>query len=324
MITDDVIRNDWHVVYSSAALADGSVAAVRLLGEDLVLWRWKGQAMAWLDLCVHRGSRLTMGRVLNGELVCPYHGWHYDREGQCTLIPAQPNLPIPKRARAITYNCQERYGFIWVCMGEPVGEIPALPEWDNEKFVKVYTGPYEIAASAPRIVENVLDVTHFPFVHDNMLGIEGNPDEVGEYNVRMEADGLWTSPISVYQPVGDHRRTPVHTTYTFWCPRPCIAYLIKEFGEGLCFSHYMPITPVGDGESVLWVLTLANFNKDDAQASITMRNDEIFTQDKPILENQRPSQIPLDLRQELHIRADKLHVAYRRWLNEIGVTTGFS
>ena len=84
----------------------------------------------------------------------------------------------------------------------------------------------------------------------------------------------------------------------------------------------MPVTPVADEECILWVLTSANYEKEDARARIVARNDEIFSQDKEILENQRPAQIPLDLtRAELHVRADKLHVAYRRWLKDIGVTT---
>ena len=101
MIADQAIRNDWHVVYRSRDLAEGALRPIRLLGKDLVLWRSGGMAMAWLDLCIHRGSRLSMGRVLKGEMVCPYHGWRYDREGRCTLIPSQPDEPIPRRARAL-------------------------------------------------------------------------------------------------------------------------------------------------------------------------------------------------------------------------------
>ncbi len=149
MIADEVIRNDWHVVHRSADLADGEVRKVRLLGEDLAVWRTGGHAMAWLDHCIHRGSRFTMGRVEDGEIVCPYHGWRYGPSGQCTLIPSQPDVPVPKRARAITYHCKERYGLIWVCMGEPSDDIPALPEWEDPEFVNVHTGPYSFSAAGP-------------------------------------------------------------------------------------------------------------------------------------------------------------------------------
>ena len=166
--------------------------------------------------------------------------------------------------------------------------------------------------------KNVMDVTHLPFVHDDMLGQAGNPDEIGEYEVHMLDDGLRTSPVSVFQPVGDHRRVPVQSVYTFWIPRPLMSYLMKQLDETRCFSHFMPVTPVEYDHSLLWVLTSANFGREEAQDRITVRNNEVFGQDIPIVDSQRPARIPLEIAQELHVRADKLSVIYRRWLNEMG------
>ena len=97
-------------------------------------------------------------------------------------------------------------------------------------------------------------------------------------------------------------------------------YLMKDLGGGRRFSHFMPVTPVEDDLSLLWVLTCANYDKDGVEARITARNNEIFGQDQPIVNSQRPALIPEDLRRELHVRADKLSVLYRRWLGELGVT----
>lgn len=320
MIEDEALRNDWHVVYRSGDLPEGAIRPVRLLGQDLVLWRSAGRAMAWLDLCIHRGARLSLGRVQDGELVCPYHGWRYDRDGRCTLIPAQPRDPVPARACAFTHRCEERSGFIWVCMGEPAADIPVHPEWDDPAFVKVFTGPYAFEASAPRAVENVVDVSHFPFVHDAMLGQESEPDAIEDYAVEHGSDGLRAGPIQVSQPAGDHRRIPVQSVYRFWVPRPLMPYLMKELDPQRCFSHFMPVTPVDDDTSLMWVLTSANFDRDEAQARISARNDEVFGQDQPVVNSQRPAMIPEDLRRELHVRADKLSVLYRRWLGELGIT----
>ena len=91
---------------------------------------------------------------------------------------------------------------------------------------------------------------------------------------------------------------PVQSTYTFWCPRPLMPYLTKDFGDGQRFSHFMPITPVEDDRSFLWVLTSANYDKDGAEARITARNNEIFGQDQPIVNSQRPALIPEDVRRE--------------------------
>ena len=72
-----------------------------LLGETLVLWRTGGEVVAWKDLCIHRGSKLSLGWVKDGQIVCPYHGWHYDRTGACTLMPAHPEIRPPAKARTI-------------------------------------------------------------------------------------------------------------------------------------------------------------------------------------------------------------------------------
>lgn len=319
MLNSPALLNEWHVVGRSAELKEGTVRPVTLLNQDLVLWRHEGEAMAWLDLCIHRGARLSLGCVERGELVCPYHGWRYDREGRCTLIPAQPNDPIPQRARARTFHCSEASGFIWVCLGEPQAPLPRHPEWEDERFIKVFTGPYEFRASAPRAVENVVDVAHFPFVHDAMLGQQGEPDAIEDYEVTQGADGLRTGPINVTQPAGDHRRIPVKSQYRFWIPRPLMPYLMKQLDEERCFSHFMPVTPVREDLCLMWVLTSANFDTEDGHERIAARNDDVFSEDVPIVNSQRPALIPEELRQELHVRVDKLSVLYRRWLTDLGV-----
>jgi phenylpropionate dioxygenase-like ring-hydroxylating dioxygenase large terminal subunit len=86
MIDDPVLIDDWHPVALVAQLEDGGPIAARVLGEDIVLWRSGDDFFAWRDLCVHRGTRLSLGRVVDGvRLECPYHGWTYGADGQCVL-----------------------------------------------------------------------------------------------------------------------------------------------------------------------------------------------------------------------------------------------
>ncbi len=92
---DTVLLNDWYPVARSDALAEGQLRGVRLLGEDLALWRAGGQAFAWQDRCIHRGTRLSLGKVEDGLLACPYHGWRYDGTGRCVRIPAHPAQTPP-------------------------------------------------------------------------------------------------------------------------------------------------------------------------------------------------------------------------------------
>src|SRR5258708_39468718 len=87
MLTDPVLLNDWHVVAYAPDLLEGKPMAVRLLEEDLVLWRVGDKLHAWRDLCLHRGTRLSLGKIQGKSLMCPYHGWTYNEEGQCIPFP---------------------------------------------------------------------------------------------------------------------------------------------------------------------------------------------------------------------------------------------
>src|SRR5262249_53361785 len=96
------------------------------------------------DVCLHRGTRLSLGKVTDGLLACPYHGWTYDMTGRCVRIPAHPDQPPPPKAVVKTYRVQERYELIWVALGQPAHDIPPFPEWDKAAYRKILCGPYQI------------------------------------------------------------------------------------------------------------------------------------------------------------------------------------
>src|SRR5579863_2176325 len=108
MINDPVLINDWHVVATAGTLKEGQPLAVRLLDEDIVLWRVGEKIHAWRDVCLHRGTRLSLGKIENECLVCPYHGWTYNQDGQCIRFPAHPDQKPPQTARATSYRVQEQ------------------------------------------------------------------------------------------------------------------------------------------------------------------------------------------------------------------------
>src|SRR3954453_6035176 len=124
MIDDPVLIDDWHPAARVADMASGRPLGVRVLGEDVVLWRAGGTILAWQDLCIHRGTRLSLGRIDGDTIECPYHGWTYGTAGRCVATPAPPDQRPPARAVVRTYQAIEKYGMIWVSLGEPVGEVP--------------------------------------------------------------------------------------------------------------------------------------------------------------------------------------------------------
>jgi phenylpropionate dioxygenase-like ring-hydroxylating dioxygenase large terminal subunit len=324
MIDDPVLLNDWHVVARSADAAAGKVLSARLLGQDLVLWRSKGDGAlcVWRDLCLHRGAKLSKGRVQDECLICPYHGWNYDASGRCVKIPAQPSQPPPARAQAAVYRVTEKYGWVWVCLGVPVREVPDFPEWNDVSFRKVDSGPYPFKAQGPRIIENFLDVGHFPFVHAGFLG-DPSHTEVGDYGVETTSDGVVARDIGVWQPDPDGTGKSAEVKYTYRVLRPLTAYFQKSHKEQK-FSILNCVSPVDENESLSWMWMALNYASGTDDEQLRKYQDTVSGQDIPIVESQRPELLPLDLQSELHLRSDRTAIAYRKWLTQIGLKYGIA
>ncbi|MBZ0295627.1 MAG: aromatic ring-hydroxylating dioxygenase subunit alpha [Anaerolineae bacterium] len=320
MINDPVLLNDWHVVGPVNALDESGMMSARLLGEDIVIWRAGEQVLAWQDLCLHRGSKLSLGEVHGETLMCPYHGWTYGSQGQCVLMPAHPQQKPPTKARVKTYHACVAYDLVWVCLGEPGYDLPPFPEWDDSTFRRILCGPYTFKAAGPRMVENFLDVAHFPFVHENILGVRDRP-EIAEYDVVTDETGITASDIDVFQPNPDGTGEAKTVTYTYKVFRPLVAYFKKE-STGPRFAIIMMVTPIEETLSLMWMWMVMNHSYEKSEEELRAFQDEIALQDLPIVESQRPELLPLDLQAELHLRSDRTAIAYRRWLNDLGVTFG--
>lgn len=319
MINDPVLLNDWHVVAYAPDLPEGKPVGARLLDEDIVLWRANGRTHAWRDLCVHRGTKLSLGKVEGETLICPYHGWTYNEDGRCVRFPAHPEQKPPTTARATVYQVQEKYNWVWVCPGTPANEIPDFPEWGQPGFRVVHCGPYTMQASGPRAVENFLDVTHFPFVHQGLLGDPAHA-ALADYEVEITSTGVVARDISVWQPDPDGTGQEGYETYTYKVLRPLTAYFIKSSGDTK-FSMIFTVTAVGERTSTIWMYVAMDYgNLSDAE--ISGFQDEIIKQDIPVVESQRPELLPLDLQAELHLRSDRTAIGYRKWLRELGVSFG--
>lgn len=316
------IVNDWHAVCPSENVGEDQIVPIQLLGEDLILWRHDGEIHAWKDYCRHRGARLSLGWVKGERLVCPYHGWEYDGAGQCKLYPAHPSMTPGRRSVAFVHAAKERYGYIWVCIGEPVGDIPPFPVWGDPTFRKVHAGPYIYKANALRAVENFLDVAHFPFVHANLNGDPDAPDELEHYDVDVTPQGLTSGEIKVFQPYGDHRGIPVTARYRFSCVSPTTASFVKQTGDVERFCTLLMVCPSDLDNCVVHLVVAINFGWDLSVEQILKRQDMVFDQDRRIVESQRPHPLPIDVREEIHLRSDKLGVEYRRWVQRRGGADG--
>lgn len=165
-----MIYNQWYVILESKEVKKNKPLRVKRLNEALALWRnEKNEVCCIADRCCHRGASLSCGKIVNGNLECPFHGFIYDRSGQITLIPANGRIkPVPETMKVKAWPIYEAYGLIWMWWGddESKNEKPFFFEELNE--YSSLKDHWSVHYS--RAIENQLDVVHVPFVHKTTIG----------------------------------------------------------------------------------------------------------------------------------------------------------
>lgn len=315
------VLQDWYAVAVLEALPEGEIRTATLLGEDLVIWRQADAVMVWRDQCPHRGARLSLGTIANGRLQCGYHGWAFDTQARCVHVPSAPALTMPARAAAPRCAVQIRAGLVWVSLSANPAPFPAIACLDEAGFRHLTCGPYTIRSSGPRVIENFLDAAHFPFVHTGYLGVPAHA-VLADYPVERTADGVRALGLQVYQPNYDGSGQAGTVAYDYEVHRPLLASLGKAIDETRRWAMVFAVSPVSETEVRAFAVLAQNYPQDTDPAEIREWEDTITAQDVPIVESQRPARLPLDPAAEVHVRADRLAVAYRRYLREIDLRYG--
>jgi len=187
-----MIRNQWYVVLESYEVKAQPIGVTRL-GQKMVFWRdGSNQVRAAVDLCPHRGAALSIGKIKDGHLQCPFHGFEFDPSGQCVLIPANGrNGVITNAIHLKNVPTYEAHGLIWLWWGEAAADEPARPEFFDNLDETFHYGsahdPWD--AHYSRVIENQLDVVHLPFIHGNTIG-KGNRTVVDGPVVEWKGDKL--------------------------------------------------------------------------------------------------------------------------------------
>jgi phenylpropionate dioxygenase-like ring-hydroxylating dioxygenase large terminal subunit len=314
-----LLRSYWHPVAQATEVLDKPVPVV-LLGQNLVVARLDGRVRCFRDLCIHRGTPLSLGWVEDGELVCAYHGWRYRADGACTRIPALPaGRVIPRRARVAAYRAEERHGLIWVCLDEPHGDIPEFPEFDDPSYKVTSYPPVRWSCSAARQTENFVDQAHFAWLHEGILGDRDHP-EAATFDIERAGEELryrYTDRPNPMHPVAHERIYRIHRPFT-------IHQRKVRSGENDVEASYNACCPVSAGTSIGYLLVARNFPLAPVEELRRFELDRLIqAQDQPIVEAQRPEELPLDLADELHIKGpDAVAVAYRRFIAELGIDAG--
>lgn len=319
-----MLINNWYVLGLSAEVKDKPVG-VHALGQDFVLFRDKGNKVHCLsDTCVHRGGSLCRGEVVNGTVECPYHGWRYDGAGQCVEIPSLgPGEKIPKRARVDSYPTDERWGWIWVFLGDlPESERPPLPEFFPEydqpdNGWRYLRGEIVFDCNWVRAIENGVDRTHAVWVHTDF----GNPErkvpkpfEVIDANNSLyckskvkplDKRGAWREVI----PDNRDERDNVVQIYV---PAPSIRIEMHMQPPKTMFI-VTAYTPINEGQTRLTFIHSRNFLTEEKHDEDTLkRMFLVLNEDAVILNHLKPSRVPPTLSDELLLDSDRHGVMFRR------------
>lgn len=220
---------------------------------------------------------------------------------------------------------QTRYHTHWVSLGTPDDGFFELPEFDEADRRILGSGSMKVHVSGLRVIENFLDMAHFPYVHTGLLGEEPHTD-VAPYQVEhdVERDEIYANGCKFYQPMAAATATNgIEAEYVYRVTRPFVSILYKTSPphptrrDAICLF----VQPLAEEWCIAHVV-LVYIDETTSDRDLRLFQQNIFGQDLMILTNHVPRTLPLDPKFEVPTRADAMSAAYRRWLREKGVIYG--
>ena len=329
-----VLRKFWHAVMPLSALADGP-KPFTLLGENIVLFLdAEGAPAALRDRCCHRTAKLSKGWCVDaagktcgqGNLQCGYHGWTYAPSGQVVAIPQyEAGRAISPDYKTTAYGCTARYGYAWVALEEPVGDVPDIPEFADPAYRTIFQFYERWQTSPMRALENSFDNAHFSFVHRATFGVAASPKPSKYVLVENDTGFYAETVIAAANPERFKRISGVADAITTRHMRnayflPFSRRLDIEYPSGIRHIIINCFTPIDDGSMQLCQWLFRNDTEADCPAQMLIDFDaEITREDKDILESTDPDAV-VDLRRrgvEFSMDSDRPGILIRRKLMEL-------
>ena len=320
-----MLKNFWYACEFSSEVTHKPKQLV-MLNKRFVLYRnSQGKVIALNDQCPHRGAALSLGWLENDAIRCPYHGWKFEANGQCSDIPANPaNISIPKRACVESYPVKESQGFVWLFYGDlPEAERHPLPQFPAYLFSEMratYNDEIEHANYA-RLMEVNIDFAHVVAVHRKSFGQRVPTDKPIKYTVKEDAlsgvaslsyDSLGGSKTFLNTLLG--RRPDFTTTLTYYLPNITLAEINVGGGGrspikiGILVA-YLPIDEKTSGSKRIFYrnfLKLPWFDKLVCKLDYAMGHE-----DTVVIETLAQQEMPR-ISQEPHVAADALALSFRK------------
>lgn len=313
--THPALRNFWHPVALELDVPSDGPIGVTLLGERWVLVRLHGELVAMQDRCPHRFVPLSAGRVVDDELECAYHGYRFGADGRVTTIPAlSPDVPIPPKACVQTALVAVRFGLVWLCLGDqPLDDLMDDAGYLDPVNDVFFAGPFTTHVSAGILADNFLDSAHFRFLHAGTFG----GSDAGTPSLSVRRAGWRLHQLDTQLVDGAHLDTAVlsRAVYELAAPFSVLLRLDRPDGSDHIWSFACP----ADDHTTIWYMVHAYPLAGDAPMIAAARDLQVAVglEDLGILEQMEDPNVPLDIRAEVHTKADLGCLEYRRMLVEL-------
>lgn len=318
-----MIYNQWYVILESKEVGKKKPIKVTRLNQELTLWRQEnGKVCCISDKCCHRGASLSCGKLVDGNVECPFHGFQFAADGKVKLIPANgKNSLIPETQHVHAYSTYENYGLIWMWWGDDDKKtaepffFKELAEMCYSTFIDPWNSHYS------RCIENQLDVVHLPFVHKTTIGA-GNKtlvngpvvvrkDELITFYVDNIVDDGKTIPLKPDQ-IPDYEKL-FHLQFHYpniW--QNMISDKMRIFAA---------FVPVDEDHTLIYLRNYQKFItipvlKDVVNYLMKLSNIIILRQDKRIVITQLPKKSEVKMDERL-IMGDKPIIEYRKHRQEL-------
>ncbi|MEO1237715.1 MAG: flavodoxin domain-containing protein, partial [Planctomycetota bacterium] len=276
--------------------------------------------LAARDQCPHRGAKFGIGDVHDGHLRCPYHGWEFGADGKCAKIPSLIDPSSCPDASLDKFAVQERYGMVWVRLDEhELSPLPDIPEFEDAEWVYQLPEPMAFHCGFRREIENYLDMSHFAFAHKTTLGVAA-ADQITDITISHFDDGFqMDAPFPVLEnpdePPGKlqqshHRRQRVYL--------PNFTTIRQSFHDGDSRVLLHVPSPI-DAERcvVFWSLAISpKFDGPPAESQVEFAI-RVLDEDRVMVENQRPREVPMGPEPVVLVPADRLANTYKSALAEV-------
>ena len=299
------LKNAWYVAANDHEVGR-HLHATRILGEDIVLYRTlDGRISALEDACPHRKLPLSMGRLLDDTVECGYHGLVFDCSGSCVRAPGLAHAPA--RAVVRSYPSVERYGLVWIWMGETEKADPStimqVEHWGDPAWGVNRGDAMTVRCNYQYLTDNLLDPSHVSWVHQTSFG---NAAMIGEpLHTQVNEDGVvvsrWMRDVEVapfyakfvkFAGNCDRKqhyevRVPSHALIkAIFTPAGTGTDTEPFHSDAFLMDSYNFLTPVDESTTRYYWFQMRNFSPDDEAVSRQFAEDvrHAFSEDRAVLE----------------------------------------